>query len=180
MFLTQQLSRAYRYLVLVVLVLLTAHVAVAQEERRPSIFADVVKGVALDPTTYVPAILGYDATMKDWNTSQVFFRNGFVEHNANFTASGLPNDRPISYDAGREQILRDALANLQVSIANNVADRLFEHTLVNRYPEHRTLIKTLGWVERIGVATALSYKFAAVHYEQAALNRDRAAALGLR
>jgi hypothetical protein len=152
----------------------------AQERDRPlAAVGAVLKGVALDPTTYVPAALGYDATMQDWNTSQVFFRNGYVEHNRYFTVSGLPNDRAISYGEGSQQILRDALANLQVSLMNNFADQVVERILLDRYPAHPRLIKTLGWIERIGVGSALAYKFSAGHFRQAAYNRQLAGQLGL-
>src|ERR1700681_3755202 len=79
------------------LVLASAPFAFAQDEKRSSAFADVVKGVALDPTTYAPALIGYHATMKDWNTSQPFFQNGFVEHNQRFTVTGRPDDTALSY-----------------------------------------------------------------------------------
>ena len=36
--------------------------------------------------------------------------------------------------------------NLQMSVVNNVADRLFERMLLSRFPEHRKLVKTLGWI----------------------------------
>ena len=114
-------------------------------DRPTSTFVSVRKQVTLDPTTYVPAILGYDATMRDWNSSQPMFRYGFVEGNPRFTVSGWPNDAPISYEAGKRRILNDALANLRMSVVDNLSTAVVEHVLVKRYPEHRKLIRTLGW-----------------------------------
>src|SRR3954464_12235937 len=103
----------------VALTLLAAAGVSAQDRDQPNIVADVAKGVLLDPTTYAPAIITWQATRLDWRSSQVFFRNGFTEQNANFTLSGRSNDTAISYADGNRQILMDAFANLQVSLVNN-------------------------------------------------------------
>src|SRR5258708_5000331 len=97
-------SMAALSLTILMLVLASAPLASAQDEKPSSGFAGVVKGVFFDPTTYAPAVIGYDATMKDWNTSQPFFQNGFVEHNERFTLTGRPNDTPLSYTTGKKQI----------------------------------------------------------------------------
>jgi hypothetical protein len=163
------------------LILSNATVTCAQEEERSSsALADVVKGVVFDPTTYAPAVISYDATMRDWKTSQPFFRNGFAEHNARFTVSGLPDDRAISYQAGRDLILKDALSTLGVSAAQNLAGRIVERALLERYPEHRKMVKTIGWVQRIAVNSVMTYRLSAMHYRQATLNAESARALGLR
>src|SRR5438067_2626827 len=86
----------------------------ASAQERPSPVTDTFKRVVLDPTTYAPAIIAYDATMRDWNTSQPFFRNGYMERNERFTLTGRPNDVPISYTAGRNRILSDAFLNLEM------------------------------------------------------------------
>lgn len=150
----------------------------AQEQHSP--IGDTVKSVIFDPTTYAPAIIAYDATMRDWNTSQPFFRAGFVEHNERFTLTGRPNDVPISYEDGQRRILTDALVNLQMSVVNNVADQLFERMLLSRFPEHRKLVKTLGWIERVSFASYMSYQLSAQHYRQAGMNAQRAQQMGLR
>jgi len=150
----------------------------AQEQHSP--IGDTVKSVIFDPTTYAPAIIAYDATMRDWNTSQPFFRAGFVEHNERFTLTGRPNDVPMSYEDGQRRILTDALVNLQMSVVNNVADRLFERMLLSRFPQHRKLVKTLGWIERVSFASYMSYQLSAQHYRQAGLNAQRAQQMGLR
>ena len=139
-----------------------------------------MKSVIFDPTTYAPAIIAYDATMRDWNTSQPFFRAGYVEHNERFTLTGRPNDLPMSYEDGQRRILTDALVNLQMSIVNNVADRLFERMLLSRFPEHRKVVKTLGWIERATFASYMSYQLSAQHYRQANSNAQRAQQMGLR
>jgi hypothetical protein len=150
----------------------------AQEQRSP--IGDTVKRVIFDPTTYAPAIIAYDATMREWNTSQPFFRAGYMVHNERFTLTGRPNDVPMSYGDGQRRILTDALMNLQMSVVNNVADQLFERMLMTSFPEHRKLVRTLGWIERVTFASYMSYQLSAQHYRQAAWNAERAQQLGLR
>jgi hypothetical protein len=177
----QQFSLRLTATVVTFVALILASVpAFAQEEKRSSPVADVIKGVVFDPTTYAPAVIGYDATMRDWNTSQPFFRNGFVEHNARFTVSGLPDDQAVSYTVGRQRILRDAAAALGVSAAQNLTSRLVEQALLRRYPEHRTAVKAIGWLQRITVASLMSYHLSADHYRQAQFNAQRSRELGLR
>lgn len=162
------------------IVMLATPFTVSAQENRPSFAADVAKHVLLDPTTYVPAILAYDSTMRDWNSSQPFFRNGYVEHNPQFTASGLPNDTALSYDAGRKLILSDLFTNLEVSIANNVVDSVFERALIDKYPNHRKLVRTIGWIEKGAFASIVSYQLSASHYRQWQQNERMAAQLGIR
>src|SRR5437773_8913537 len=103
--------------------------AIAQEPGQSSFLASIAKQVALDPTTYAPAVIAYDATVRDWNSSQPFFRHGYMEFNERFTITGLPNSTPVSYDIGYRRIVSDAFGNLGMSIVNNAADRIFEHAL---------------------------------------------------
>src|ERR1051325_4602569 len=131
------LRLAATFVMIFTLLLASAPFAFAQEEKRSSPFADVIKGVVFDPTTYAPAVIGYDATMRDWNTSQPFFRNGFVEHNPRFTLSGVSGDTAISYGAGQQQIIRDTAAILGVSAIHNLSSHLLDQALKERYPEHR-------------------------------------------
>jgi hypothetical protein len=168
------------FILAVVATFVLASTAFAQNNDQPSPVGDVFKRVVFDPTTYAPAVITYGATMRDWNTSQPFFNNGYLERNARFTTSGLPNDRPISYQAGRQRILRDAFINLQVSLVNNVTDQVIERVLVTRYPQHRKLFRTLGWIERIGFASFMSYQLSSQHFRQANLNERRAREMGLR
>jgi hypothetical protein len=165
-----------------VFAVVTATPAFAQEEkeRSSSAIADVIKGVVFDPTTYAPAAISYDATMRDWNTSQVFFRNGYFEGNSRFTMSGRSVDMPISYGSGHQIIVKDTLTTLGVSAAQNLTSRIVERSLLSRYPEHPRLIKTIGWVQRIALSAVMTYRLSAPHYQQAAINAQRARELGLR
>jgi hypothetical protein len=152
----------------------------AQENPQSSAVADVFKGVVFDPTTYAPALIQYDATMRDWKTSQPFFDHGYMERNARFTRSGLPNDIPLGYAAGRNLILKDTLTTLGVSAVQNLTSRVVERALLSRYPDHPKMVKTIGWIQRIAVASLMSYRLSAVHYRQAELNAQRARELGYR
>jgi hypothetical protein len=158
---------------------LVAPVSVSAQEQ-PSLFGDTVKRVLLDPTTYAPAAIAYDATMRDWNTSQPLFTHGYVEHNERFTLTGRPNDVPVSYVVGRNRILSDAMMNLELSVVNNVATSLVERALIDRFPEHPRLVRTLGWIERIGFSSGVAYYLSAQHYRQAGINEAQARQMGIR
>ena len=152
----------------------------AAQEREPSVIGHAIKATFLDPTTFAPAAFTYDGTMRDWNTSQPFFRNGFVEQNARFTRSGRSGDIAISYEAGRSQILRDSLSVLAVSAVHNFGTQLIQQGLRERFPEHRKMVSVLGWIERSAVASAMSFALAGPHYRQAQLNQRMSNSLGLR
>jgi hypothetical protein len=106
----------------IAIVLMPAY-ASAQESSDGSAVGSIFKRVVFDPTTYAPAIIAYDGTMRDWNTSQPFFRNGYFERNERFTLSGLPNDRPVSYEAGRRRILNDAFVTSRCRSSTTSAAR---------------------------------------------------------
>jgi len=167
-------------IITILFVLITGRLASAQEVDRPSAVADIIKGVVFDPTTYAPAVISYDATMRDWNTSQPFFRNGYLERNDRFTVSGRANDLPVSYTVGRNQILKDTLATFGTSAVQNLSSRLVERALLAKYPDHGKLVKTIGWIQRIGVASLMSYQLSAAHYKQAGYNAAQARELGFR
>jgi hypothetical protein len=150
----------------------------AQEPEHSSFAGSMVKQVLLDPTTYAPSIIAYDATMRDWNTSQPFFRNGFMEHNSRFTISGRDNDFPVPYAEGKRRILADAAANLGMSALNNLTGRVFERMLTERFPEHRKMVRAASWIERISFGVYMSYMLSKDHYRQAELNAARARQLG--
>jgi hypothetical protein len=152
----------------------------AQDGTQSSFFGHTLKGVVFDPTTYAPAIIQYDAMMRDWNTSQPFFARGYVEHNHRFTISGRPNDVPLSYSDGKQLILKDALTTLAVTAAQNATSRLIERALLERYPDHPKLVKTIGWIQRIAVASLMSYKLSEAHYRQAEVNARVARERGYR
>jgi hypothetical protein len=134
--------------------------------------------VILDPTTYAPTIVAWEATRLDWRSSQIFFQNGFFEHNPRFTVSGRSDDVAIGYAAGNRKILTDSLAILQFSLVNNASARLTERLLMRRFPNQRKLLRTIGWVERSGVASYWSYRLSAGHLRQWQANGRRAQQLG--
>jgi hypothetical protein len=166
--------------VLTALLLFPAVAAVAQERGERSFAADVITRVVLDPTTYAPAALAYDATMRDWRTSQPFFQHGFYESNARFTTSGLPNDVAVSYGAGQRIIRADALVSLRRSAVNNLAEEIIERVLVNKYPNHRKLVRAIGWAQRISFASFKAYRLSSTHYRQAGQNERLAEQLGFK
>jgi hypothetical protein len=164
--------------VLTALLLFPALGAIAQDRGERPFTADVITRVVLDPTTYTPAVLAYHATMRDWRTSQPFFQHGFYERNARFTISGLPNDVAVSYGAGQRIIVADALESLKRSAVNNLAEQIIERVLVNKYPNHRKLVRALGWAQRISFATFKAYCLSEKHYRQAGQNERLAEQLG--
>lgn len=164
--------------ILTTLLLCSAVSAIAQDRAERPFIPDVIARVVLDPTTYAPAALAYDATMRDWRTSQPLFQHGFYESNARFTVSGLPNDVPVSDRTGRRIIRADTLESLKRSAINNFAEQIIERVLVNKYPNHRKLVRALGWAQRISFASFKAYRLSAAHYRQAAQNERLAAQLG--
>ena len=170
--------RAARAFILATVLGLTSVSAFAQGEQPRSFAWDVARATLIDPTTYAPALISYEAMRQDWKTSQIMFANGWVEQNPRFTVSGKPNDVPVNYDAGRRRIRRAALTVLQYSAVNNVSTLVFERLLIARYPHRKTLIRTLSWVERIAVASALTYRNSADHLRQASKNRRLAREYG--
>jgi hypothetical protein len=74
----------------------------------------------------------------------------------------------------------DALANLQLSVLHNLSERLVEHLLLPRYPRHRKLIRTLGWIERSAVASYWTYRLSAGHLRQWQENERLAREFGYR
>jgi hypothetical protein len=146
-------------------------VALAQaEEARPFAW-DVARAVFVDPSTYAPALISYEAIREDWKTSQILFANGWLEQNPRFTLSGKPNDMPVDYDEGTKRIRIAALGVLQYSVVNNLSAQIVGRLLVARYPQQRRLIRTLSWAERIAFATVLTYRNSANHFRQASSNR---------
>ena len=172
--------RSTSFVLLAALMVFVPPPAFAQNQEQSSFLTDTLKRVVFDPTTYAPAAVAYGATMRDWDSSQPFFRNGYLEHNERFTITGRPNDVPLSYGAGRSRILSDTLINLEMSLVNNAADQMFERILTARVPNHRTLVRTLGWIERISFASYMSNRLSAAHYRQASENNARAQQLGYR
>jgi hypothetical protein len=172
--------RAINRGILLTIIILTPTFASAQDNTGSSVIWDVTKSVVFDPTTYAPATFSYTSMKMDWNSSQVLFRNGWVEQNHRFTLSGRANDKPISYADGNRKIRQMALLHLQESIVNNVSANVFERVLTSKYPQHRKLFKTLSWVERIAFASYVSYLASASHFKQAERNHQLALQYGYR
>ena len=165
--------------VLLLVALFAPSIARAQDDGRSNVVLDLTKAVLFDPTTYAPATLSYTSQRMDWKTSQALFNAGWVEHNARFTVSGRPDDKPISFAAGNKQIRRDALAHLQESVVNNLSTQIFERMLAQKYPEHRKLFKVLGWVERISFSSYVSYIASVDHFQQVQKNQEMARKVGI-
>jgi hypothetical protein len=166
-------------ILIVAMLLGLAPVPAAAQEPEPRPFAwDVARAVLIDPTTYAPALISYEAIRQDWKTSQILFANGWVEQNPRYTVSGRANDLPISYEEGTRRIQGAALSVLQYSAANNVGIGVVERLLVARYPHRRTLIRTLSWIERVAFASLLTYRNSADHIRQASINRHLAREYG--
>lgn len=155
------------------------NIATAQDEGRGNVVLDLTKAVLFDPTTYAPAALSYTSQRMDWKTSQALFDAGWVEHNARFTVSGRPDDKPVSFAEGNRQIRRDALAHLQESVVNNLSTQIFERVLAQKYPEHRKLFKVLGWVERISFSSYVGYLASVDHFQQVQKNQEMAKQFGI-
>ena len=172
--------RAMKRLMLLSMMILTPAIASAQTENDSNVVWDVTKAVLFDPTTYAPATLAYTSMKLDWNSSQMLFRNGWVEQNQRFTISGRPNALPVSYAEGNKRIGQMALLHLQESLVNNTAANIFERVLANKYPQHRTLFKVLSWTERIAFASYVSYMVSADHFRQNERNRQLAIQFGYR
>jgi hypothetical protein len=161
------------------LTLLWTASASAQDPPASAFVSDIVKGVVFDPTTYAPAIVTYGATRLDWESSQVFFQHGFVEHNARYTVSGVSDNVAISHRAGNLRIATDSLAVLlQLSLVHNVTQRVIERVLIRRYPNHQKFFRVVGLVERIVGASYLSIALSAKHVRQWQENERLARQLG--
>jgi len=74
--------------------------------------------------------------------------------------------------------LRPELARL--AVLGPFRSRLrFERMLAQKYPEHRKLLKTLGWVERISFSSYVSYLASVNHFSQVQKNQQMAREYGL-
>jgi hypothetical protein len=162
----------------VTLVLLAAPVLCAQDPDRRPFVPDVIAKVILDPTTYAPAIVAWKATRLDWDSSQIFFRNGASEHNPRYTVSGRVDDTAVGDAAGNHQILMDAIGNLKLPLLHHASVRVVERLLMSRYPNHRKLLGTIGWIERAAMTSYLSYRLSVAHLRQWQLNERRARQFG--
>jgi len=169
--------RPWWWLVTAIL-LIAAGVGAQERAERTAVVPGLIRAVALDPTTYAPAMFTWNAMRLDWNSSQVFFNNGWLEHNSRFTASGRSDDIAVTYADGKRRIVTDSLSMLKVSAINNMSARLTERLLLSRYPQHRKMIGAVGWIERSAMASYWSYRISAGHLRQWQENDRRALELG--
>jgi hypothetical protein len=172
--------KALRMFIAAILLGLAPASAFAQAQAEtPRPFAwEVARGVLIDPTTYAPALISYEAIRQDWKTSQVLFAHGWLEENPRFTVSGRANDVPVGYGEGMSRIRRTSLTTLQYSAVNNVSARVVARLLVARYPHRKRLIRALSWAERIAFASFLTYSNSVDHIRQASINRRLAREYG--
>jgi hypothetical protein len=123
-----------------------------------SLLGETVTRVLKDPTTYALPPIVYTAHRLDWDSSQKLFAHGYLEANPKFTLTGRIDDVPISHQAGKRRILRYSAATIGRSMLNNGISAVVERRLIDRAPEHRKLIRTLGWIERGMVTAYWSYR----------------------
>jgi hypothetical protein len=126
-------------------------------ERRP-LLSETFSRVLKDPTTYALPPIVYTAHRLDWDSSQKLFAYGYLEANPKFTVTGRVDDPPISYAAGNRRILRYSASLIGRSMLNNATCAIVERRLIERNPQHRKLIRSLGWVERGLVTAYWSYR----------------------
>jgi hypothetical protein len=148
-------------------------------DAEPAFLAEIARRVAVDPTTYAPTIVVYTARQLDWSSSQPLFKIGYVEANPRYTISGLAADVPVSYSTGNRRIARDTVVLLGRSAANNALSAIVERTLIDRAPQHRRLVRTLGWIERGAFAAYWSHRLSRRHFQQWRANHDLARKLGV-
>lgn len=176
--------RLTRYGIAAALTVLAASGAFAQDHSGASdgasLLWEAAQRVALDPTTYAPAAIVYTSQRLDWTSSQPLFRAGYVESNPRYTISGRPFDTPVSYAEGNRTIARDTAALFAKSVANNAACSIVERILIARAPKHRKLIRTLGWIERVSLASYWSYRLSKQHFQQWRANERLAREIGAR
>ena len=135
-------------------------IAAAQpiESRQRSLLGEAFTRVLTDPTTYALPPIVYSAHRLDWDSSQKLFDHGYREANPKFTLTGRVDDLPISHAAGKRRILRYSAATIGRSILNNGICAVVERRLIDRAPQRRRVIRTLGWIERGMVTAYWSYR----------------------
>jgi len=154
--------------------------AIAQEEPppQPSAVVTILKSTVYDPSSYAPAVVKYTAMHLDWESSQIFFRHGFVERNPRYTVNGLTNDLPVAHGEGLQRLTVDSVRVLAHSVPQNLAERTIEHVLIRMFPSRRKAFVIAGQVGRAVAATYMSYAVSAVHFRQWQRNESLARHLG--
>ena len=167
-------------IITVLLVLTTAQLRLCTGERRPSSpVADIVKGVVLrsnDICARSHQLRCNDARLE--HVAAVFpqWLRG-AQRAVSPSADGQTIRRSVTRWA-RTRFSRIRLRHSALAAAQNLSSRLVERALLARYPEHRKMVKTIGWIQRIGLASLMSYHLSAAHYRQAGYNVTRARELG--
>ena len=164
-------------LVLACVLLWSAAASAQTKEPSPSVSA-IIKTVARDPATYAPVALKYVAMRLDWESSQIFFRHGFVEHNARYTVSGLNDDVAVSHATGQRRLAMDSLRLFARTVPQNVAERATEALFIRRFPQHRKLFLVAGQAARIAGASYLAYSWSRPNLGQWHRNERLAAQMG--
>jgi len=144
-------------LALACVTLLWSTAASAQTSEPSSSISRILKAVGRDPVTYTPVVMKFTAMSLDWESSQIFFRHGFVEHNERYTVSGRPDDVPISHAAGRRKLAMDSLTLLARTVPQSLAERATERLLVRVFPQHKKAMVVAGRAIRILGASYMSY-----------------------
>ncbi len=163
---------------LVCLVLLTGFGREAMAQNKVAGFVKgVAKDVLVDPTTYGPLGASLLGKKLDWDTSQIFFEHGHGEMNPNYAVNG-PGSKAVSYATGNRKLVVESLLNFQLSIGNNAVTSAAERLLLMKYPEHRKLVKTIGWIEKVAANGYIGYYFSHLNFHQWQANKDRARQLG--
>ena len=145
--------------------------------QHRGVLADVLTRVAKDPTTYALPPIIYTAHRLDWDSSQNLFERGYIEANPGFTVSGRVNDTPISWSAGKRRILGYSAAMIGRSALNNGICAFVEGRLIERNPQQRKLIRTLGWVERGFITSYWAYRMSHNQFGQWQKNERMLASL---
>ena len=171
-------TRCFCLLLVCVLAATATDARASEEDERPSPLASIARQVVSDPTTFMPGALLYVSMQLDWNSSQPFFQNGFVERNARYTRSGVSGDVPISYGDGNRKLVVDALAVVPASLANNAVNRATERILSVRFPSKEKLWTTIAYVERAVFASYASYVVSGPHFRRWRANERLAGQLG--
>jgi hypothetical protein len=171
--------------VLLVVGLALASVIAASAQEHPydvdtALVREVVRRVAVDPTTYAPTIVVHTARQLDWSSSQPLFALGYVEANPRYTTTGLPAGPPVPYAVGNRRIVGDTVGLLAKSAVNNTASAVIERMLIARAPQHRRLIRTLGWIERASFGAYWAQRLSSRHFHQWRENERLARQLGAR
>lgn len=151
--------------------------ATGSDVQRPLV-TETIRRVLLDPTTYAPAAIVYTSLHLDWKSSQPMFRAGYVEAHPGYTVNGLPYDTPVGYAEGQRRNGDVALRLLGRSVVNNTASAVVERLLIEKAPNHRKLIRALGWIERTAFASYFSYVLSVQHFDQWQKNKTMARAIG--